>query len=48
MGPGPALRLLDGDGNVVASEGEVVYIGGGMDAADEVFIACGDASTHPP
>jgi hypothetical protein len=43
---GPPLRVLDPDGDVVASEGETVYVGGGMDSADEVFIACGHVSTE--
>ena len=45
---GPVLRLRDDGGNVVASEGDMIFIGGGMDAADEVFIACGHVSTDPP
>ena len=44
----PALRLLDEVGTVIASEGEMVYLGGGMDAADEVFIACRPVDTEPP
>ena len=44
----PELRLIDDAGNLVAVEGETVYVGGGMDAADEVFIACGYVSTEPP
>lgn len=35
-------------GNVVASEGETVYVGGGMDANDEEFVACGNVSRDPP
>jgi len=32
----------------VATEGDTVYVGGGMDAADEVFVACGYVSRDPP
>jgi hypothetical protein len=48
MDPGPPLRLLDEHGDLVASEGEWVYVGGGMDATDEIIVACGDVSTDPP
>jgi len=33
---------------VVATEGDTVYVGGGMDEADEVFVACGYVSRDPP
>lgn len=42
------LVLSDGAGNVVAAEGETVYVGGGMDGADEFFVACGHVSRDPP
>ncbi|HEX2140720.1 MAG TPA: hypothetical protein VHK28_00410 [Candidatus Limnocylindria bacterium] len=42
------LVLRDRRGNQVAAEGEVVYVGGGMDAANEMFVACDHVSTEPP
>lgn len=45
---GPSLRLLDDHGNLVASEGEPIYVGGGFTAGDELFIACGYVSSEPP
>ncbi len=45
---GPRLRLLDAHGNLVASEGEPIYVGGGFTAGDELFIACGYVSSEPP
>ena len=44
----PVLRLLDDHGNVVASEGGLVYVGGGFTTGDELFIACGYVSSDPP
>jgi len=44
----PELRLLDDHGNVVASDGEAIYVGGGFTAGDELFIACGYVSSDPP
>ena len=44
----PELRLLDERGNVVASEGETIYVGGGFTTGDELFIACGYVSSDPP
>jgi hypothetical protein len=40
--------LRDALGNVVASDGETVYVGGGMDANNEAFVACGYVSRDPP
>ena len=40
--------LRDARGMVVATEGDTVYVGGGMDEADEVFVACGYVSRDPP
>jgi hypothetical protein len=40
--------LLDEHHGTVASEGEVINVGGGMDAADEVFLACWYVSRNPP
>lgn len=45
---GAQVLLRDNWGNVVATEGETVYVGGGMDANDEVFVACGYVSRDPP
>ena len=42
------LVLRDGAGNVVAAEGETVFVGGGMDPANELFVACGHVSRDPP
>lgn len=44
----PKLRLLDDRGELVASEGDPIYIGGGFGPGDEVFIACGYVSSEPP
>lgn len=44
----PVLRLVDPDGNLVASEGDTIYVGGGFTAGDELFIACGYVSRDPP
>ena len=43
----PELRLLDERGNVVASEGEPIYVGGTFTTGDELFIACGYVSSDP-
>lgn len=45
---GDEVALLDERGNLVATEGEIVYVGGGMNATDDVFIACGYVSRDPP
>ena len=44
----PVLRLLDDHGNVVASEGGPIFVGGGFTTGDELFIACGYVSSDPP
>lgn len=44
----PEVMLRDDDGNVVAHGGDVIYVGGGMDADDANFVACGYVSTDPP
>ena len=44
----PNVVLLDAQGVLVATEGDTMYVGGGMDATDEVFIACGFVSRDPP
>ncbi len=44
----PVLSLLDPDGNLVASEGDTIYVGGGFTIGDELFIACGYVSRDPP
>jgi hypothetical protein len=44
----PNVVLRDAWGMSVATEGDTVYVGGGMDAADEVFVACGYVSRDPP
>ena len=44
----PELRLLDERGNVVASEGEPIYVGGTFTTGDELFIACGYVGSDPP
>lgn len=44
----PVLRLLDDRGNVVASEGGPIFVGGGFTTGDELFIACGYVSSDPP
>jgi hypothetical protein len=45
---GPELQLRDPFGALVASEGDTVYVGGGMTPDDEVFVACGYVSRDPP
>jgi hypothetical protein len=35
-------------GQVIAAEGELVYVGGGMNADDTAFVACGYVSRDPP
>jgi hypothetical protein len=44
----PELKLRDPFGSLVASEGDTVYVGGGMTPDDEVFVACGYVSRDPP
>lgn len=43
-----ALTLHDAVGRVVASQGDIVYVGGGMDADNVLFVACGYVSRDPP
>lgn len=40
----PELQLRDPFGGLVASEGDTVYVGGGMTPDDEVFVASGQHS----
>lgn len=45
----PVLQLRGPFGNLIASEGDTVYVGGGMSQPDEeVFVACGYVSRDPP
>jgi hypothetical protein len=44
----PGLVLLDDSGHLVARAGETVYVGGGMDADNVLFVACGYVSPDPP
>lgn len=44
----PELRLLDDRGELVASEGGPIYVGGGFTVGDKLFIACGYVSSEPP
>jgi hypothetical protein len=44
----PVLQLRGPFGGLVASEGDTVYVGGGMTPDDEVFVACGYVSRDPP
>lgn len=44
----PELRLLDDRGELVASEGDPIHVGGGFTPGDEVFIACGYVSSEAP
>ncbi len=44
----PEFRLLDNHGDVVASEGEAIYVGGGFTPGDKLFVACGHVSSDPP
>jgi len=46
--PGPPVRLRNSTGNLVASAGETVYVGGGMGAGDRAWVACGYVSRDPP
>ncbi len=45
---GPPVRLRGSTGNLVASAGETVYVGGGMGAGDRAWVACGFVSRDPP
>lgn len=42
------LVLRDGWGSVIAAAGDTIYVGGGMNTADDLFIACGYVSRDPP
>lgn len=42
-----ARVLLDPSGNVVAREGDVVSLGGGMNADDTAFVVCGPFTVTP-
>jgi len=42
------VLLLDPNGAIVAIEGDMVYVGGGFTAGDELFLACGYVSRDPP
>ena len=45
----PEVVLRDPLGNVVASEGDTIYVGGGQDPDDpDAFRACGHISRDPP
>ena len=45
----PVFTLRDLWGHVVASEGDPIYVGGGMASeTDEVFVGCGYVSGDPP
>jgi len=44
----PILELRDRRGTTVAVAGDIIYVGGGMDEADEVLVACGYVSRDPP
>ncbi len=44
----PEFRLLDNHGDVVTSEGEPIYVGGGFTPGDKLFVACGHVSSNPP
>lgn len=48
VGDGDALSLRDGWGRDVAAAGDTIYVGGGMNAAEDQFIACGYVSRDPP
>ena len=43
------VRLYGPFGSLIATEGDAVYVGGGMSQPDEeVFVACDYVSTDPP
>lgn len=44
----PELRLLDAEGEPVASEGDPIYVGGGFTVGDKLFIACGQVRSESP
>jgi hypothetical protein len=46
--PVPNVELLDQNGNLIASEGDTIYAGGGFSPDDSQFVACGEVSTEPP
>ena len=41
-------RLLGPAGNLVASEGDPIYVGGGMSPDNIQFVACGYVGSEPP
>ena len=45
---GAPLQLRDDAAQIVAAEGDPIFIGGGFSDGDEWFIACGYLSTDPP
>ncbi|MDQ3690304.1 MAG: hypothetical protein M3406_09785 [Chloroflexota bacterium] len=45
---GPPVRLRDSSGNLVASAGETIYLGGGTGGGDRTWVACGHVSRDPP
>lgn len=45
---GTVLTLHDAAGRAIASQGETLYVGGGMDADDVLFVACGYVSRDAP
>jgi hypothetical protein len=46
----PLLTIYDRDGNVLAREGDEVELGGGLNADDTIFHACGviSSDSNPP
>jgi hypothetical protein len=42
------LVLRDGWGRTIATEGDTIYVGGGMNESDDTFIACEYVSRDPP
>ena len=42
------VQLTDQSFSAVASEGETVYVGGGMSADNTAFVACGYVGNEPP
>jgi hypothetical protein len=45
---GEVAQLRGPFGQTIAAEGEPIYIGGGMNADDTAFVACGHVSREPP
>lgn len=48
VGGSDKLVLHDGPRHPIAAEDDTIYVGGGMNAAEDRFIACGYVNRDPP